>query len=479
MNKEQQQVVPSFRNGKQPNVSRRTEVQRLRDYTDGRDENNLCEFPLAALTDQIPDGQKTLEFSDTIQDRKTGQVVERRVCITGSDRYGLPRPKDEDVLLALLQLTRLANNFQNAEFYFTKHEIIAILGWDNRGWAYDRIEESLHRWKGVSIHYQNAWRDNANGSWRSSEAVGVVEYFRLTDGRRRRQQHQNRSRLIWNKLFFESFQAGYLKKLDFAVYRNLDRPAAKRAYRFLDKRFFHTTEWEFDLRTFACDKIGLSREYDTGQLKARLKPALRELQTIGFIQPPRYRKQCPGVWKIGISKQHKTAVAKRPDTNDLAEQLIARGVSAPMARRLVQEHSADEIRMRIDTFDALITAGDGRVGKNPAGFLVASIRDEYTAVTQPPGRNAKSRRREAALQATARVSKSRPEQIDIARLEKWLDTLDPAARQSFEERALAAASEFQRTTLARLKSDGSLLWRAVWAQLLSAAAEREGIASNF
>ena len=158
----------------------------LRAFVDGRDENNLAEFPIAALADSVPKGQKTLEFEDIFKDWSTGKEIVRRVCVTGNDKFGLPTAKDEDVLLALLQLTKLANNFSVPEVSFSKHQVIEILGWENRGWAYDRIEESLHRWKGVSIHYWNAWRDNARKAWCDSAAIGVIDYFSFSDGRRRK-----------------------------------------------------------------------------------------------------------------------------------------------------------------------------------------------------------------------------------------------------------------------------------------------------
>ena len=46
----------------------------------GRDEMNLAEFPIAALTDYVPRGQNTIRFSDGV-----GSLL-----ITGSDAYGLP-----------------------------------------------------------------------------------------------------------------------------------------------------------------------------------------------------------------------------------------------------------------------------------------------------------------------------------------------------------------------------------------------------
>jgi hypothetical protein len=63
----------------------------------GRDEMNLCEFPIATLTDYPPEGVKTLVFED-----RQGTLT-----VVGSDDYGLPTAPDSDVIVGLIQLTKL------------------------------------------------------------------------------------------------------------------------------------------------------------------------------------------------------------------------------------------------------------------------------------------------------------------------------------------------------------------------------------
>lgn len=345
------------------------------EFRNGTDENNLAEFPLSVLTDKVPNGLKTLEFVDTLKDWASGQIITRRVCITGSDKFGLPTPKDEDVLLALIQLTKIINSFTSPEIYFIKRQLIELLGWQNRGWAYDRIEESLLRWKGVSIFYKSAWRDNARGKWCDTEALGVIDYVKLTDSRRKPTDgDDHRSRIIWNKVLFDSFKSGYLKRLDYQTYRSLERPAARRAYRFLDKRFFHEPTWEFELRSFACEKIGLSRNYDTGQLKQRLQPALGELERIGFIAPVQYRKQRPKVWQIAISKAEVQEAPPQPvAASKLVEELVRRGVSPEGAASLTDAYSESRIRDKLPYFDWLVARKDKRVSESPPGWLRTAI----------------------------------------------------------------------------------------------------------
>jgi hypothetical protein len=345
---------------------------------DARDEMNLAEFPLAVLGDRVPAGLKTIEFSDEYKDWKTGRAVERRVCITGSDKYGLPSSKDEDVLLALLQITRIKNDFSDAEVAFTKRELLEILGWKKTGWAYRRVEESLHRWKDVSVHYFNAWRDNGRKVWGDSEANGVIEYVRFVGGPSRSPRpgapnDDSQSKFIWNRPFFE--------RLDFNVYRRLKRPAARRAYRFLDKRFWYRAEWRFPLRTFACEKIGLSRDYDTGQLKERLQPTLNELEAVGVIESATYSKQRRGEWIIEVQQKRATPTEKSDHLpmSDACAVLVARGVSLRVAKTLAKHFAIERISRNVTLFDRLVGSHDPSISKNPPGFLVTAIREDIVS----------------------------------------------------------------------------------------------------
>src|SRR6201999_1299601 len=80
----------------------------------------------------------------------------------------------------------------------------------------------------------------------------------------------------WNEVIFESFQSGNLKQLDLEFYLRLRLPTTKRMFRFLDKRFYRRARLDFDLRTLACEHIGMSRSYAPTELKRRLQTAPRE-----------------------------------------------------------------------------------------------------------------------------------------------------------------------------------------------------------
>jgi hypothetical protein len=370
-----------------------------------KDELNLAEFPIAALTDRVPHGQTTMVFEDRLERRDRPPIV-RRLTITGTHKHGLPTSLDDEVLVGLIQLTKRRSNFTDQRVQFSRYELIELLGWPQSGQSYRRIEEALHRWVGVVLMYENAWWDNAAKSW-VDEQFHVLDNVTLYDRERWRTSVRSSksgkgdkvgsridkpplplSSFRWNEVIFQSFQSGNLKQLDLEFYLKLRLPTTKRMYRFLDKRFYRRSRLDFDLRTLACEHIGLSRTYAPTELKRRLKPALEELEQLGFLEPlspeERYSYVRRGCWRIMFIRGCCTTTEPQDPTTqresqpaELIEALKARGVTRKIAQELVDIHPPSRIRTKLEVFDWLLRNADKRVGKNPAGYLVASIRSDY------------------------------------------------------------------------------------------------------
>ena len=355
------------------------------DLEDGRDELNLAEFPLAAIADRVPDNQKTLVFEDRIFDSGKSEMITRRLTISASDKYGLPTSLDDEVILGLIQLTK-QNRFTERKVNFSRYQLIQILGWRHEGRSYDRLEKSLKRWLGVTLYYDKAWWDKDEQSW-VDENFHILEQVTLYDQERRLKRLRSSnpepplSSFTWNEVVFRSFKSGYLKAIDLSVFRQLEYAAAKRMYRFLDKRFYHKSRWEFDLAEFACEHIGVSRNYDTGQLKRRLQPAIDELESVGFLKSmpvaQRYVKISRGEWRIVFIKKAVPQI-EPPDQNALLiKRLSDRGVTPSVATELVRDFPEELIEMQIEVLDRLQQAKERESIRNPAGYLVKSIREGY------------------------------------------------------------------------------------------------------
>ena len=426
----------------------------------GKDEMNFAEHPIALLTDKVPKGQRSIKFEDTVYDERRKRLVPCKRIIEGSEEYGLPTATDDTVVLALIQLTKLKNDFTRPAIEFTRLELIRLLGWPNEGKSYDRIKLSLLRIKGVNYFYDNAWWDPRQKKW-TTKAFSIIDIVEINDSRAATGQGGLfPSRIVWNEVVFDSFQAGFLRNIDFHLCMTFKHPTALRIYRFLGKRFYVKPDWTFDLKEFAYKHVGLGSSYEGGtQIARKLQPAIEELENAAFLEPlpesERFQKK-GREWSIRFVQKTLALTpampAPSPDAAEpeppLVAELAKRGVSAKKAAELVQKHPAETIQLKIDIFDWLTERKDKRIGRSPAGYLVVSITDDYVA---PEGFAGKAERERQAAEsrqedrATAEEGQRRREKATHdGKVAGYLRTMTPQARAEFEAVTLARADAASR-----------------------------------
>ena len=422
--------------------------------SDGRDEMNLAEYPIALLADRAPKDVKTLVYKDR----------DETLTITGSDLLGLPTALDIDVVIGLLHLTKKKNDFTDRTLSFTRYELLQVLRWSHRGRHYERITESLNRWVGVTLIYKKAWWDNdqktkGNASFHIIDAANIVERSDSPS----RQQQLPLSTIRWGEEFFRSCQANNLKRLDLEVYFSLESSISKQLYRFLDKRFYRKWEWTFDLRTLACEHVGLSRNYPSWKIKQKLDPAIEELTEAGFLRRmgsgERYKKVARGEWTVTFAKcgsrlARSQEQDNQPEATPLERELINRGVTSSTARELVAAYPEERIAAQVEHFDWLKEKHPKKVSGNPGGFLASAIRDDYAPLKgfETKADREKRLQAEEAKQRTEleesrrkRAERTREDELDRRIKDRW-DAMTPSEQASLEAQALADADEETRET---------------------------------
>lgn len=435
----------------------------------GRDELNLAEFPIALLASRPRRDLKTVHFQDRVWDRSRGEWVTRRLVISASDQYGLPTALDDEVILGLIQLSR-EDDFASRRVFFSRYHLLQVLGWRHEGKSYARLETSLKRWLGVTLYYEKAWWDKAAQAW-VDENFHILEQVSLYDRRRclswQGDGEPRLSTFLWSEVVFGSFQAGYLKQIDMELYRRLGSPIAKRLYRLLDKRFYHRPQWEFDLRDLAHEHVGLSRAYDVGQLKRKLRPAIQELESVGFLQAieddRRFTRIGQGKWQVQFARctVRKADPSAKKCVAHVQQKLLERGVNPAVAEHLVASQSSDEIERQIVAFDWLMTADGQGAPRNPAGYLVQSIRDGYApprGFHQPGG----AKRRPA----TRREPGDNQRDELARRVSRYIGNLSESAREELERRAMRAAPSSLTEAYQRSKQEGVPLLSDLYRRLI-------------
>ncbi len=364
-----------------------------------RDEMNLAEFPLTMLSNRADPKIKTLEFKDTIIN-KNGREINREWVITGTDKFGLPTASDDEVLLGLLKLS-VEDQFKNKKVSFTRYELLKILRWPTEGKNYSRLQKALDRLSGVRIKATNAFYDN-EAKAHSTKNFGIIDAYEINDGRENRIKP---SFFIWSDEIFQSFQSGFIKKLDLDFYLDLNSSISKRLYRFLDKNFWYRSKLKINLFTLCHEKIGISRNFKyASSLKQQLEPALEELLKVNFISSVEYLGRgskteivLSGASLLPRSQQQPSTQADLPPVSVLSKPAILvkspadmglsltarvrkcleeRGLKSHQLDKLLKSRTDYHLRkmeLVIKYFDYLMSSNSSLVSTSPVGFLYRAI----------------------------------------------------------------------------------------------------------
>jgi hypothetical protein len=203
-----------------------------------RDEMNLAEYPFAALSHNGP--EKVIENHWDHSHPDTGRIVHATWRVAGDPKLGLPRPADECVYLVRMELTRAADMAQKVQF--SRGDLLRRLGWPDNEQHYNRLKDAFTRLEMVGIVAENCFWDNRVRNYKTV-GFSLIDNFEIVPESKGRKKAGTAglSYFKWNDVIHESMMANYVKclNLDFAL--SLERPLARRIYRYLDKNVTATT----------------------------------------------------------------------------------------------------------------------------------------------------------------------------------------------------------------------------------------------
>jgi len=348
---------------------------------------NLCELPFATLSERTG-GRKMLSFKVDDYDHELGRVVERTLTVKGDPEFGLPTEKDEEIYLGLLKFSSDYNGFSDPEVRFSRSALFELMDWPKSDWAYARLTKGMYRLAGVRLSYQNLWRDNRDKQWRDQGAFAILDSFEFRDSRvvgENASYTEHSSLFRWGSMLFQSFDSGYLKRIDYGLARSLS-PTARRLYRYLDKHFHppHKTRLTLDLARLAYQHLGVSSGIELDKVRKRhIGPAAEELEDAGFLKPtnrPRFEKVRRGVWNATFELNEcgkQDAPAADDPGRHLVDALCRRGVSTAMALTTVAAHKPEALHQAMQAMDE--QAKSGSTIRSADRWLKAALKNGYRA----------------------------------------------------------------------------------------------------
>lgn len=256
----------------------------------GKDEMNLVEFPICRLS---PTKEQSIEIVHEVRDRNTRKLVQRTLFISGSAKYGLPRPIDEQVLLGLSSLTH-QNGASMRRVAFSQYQLLQTIGWSTDGRSYRRLAESFDRLTSVFLKFSNSWWDKGEREYRS-HGFHLIESYELCSGERyskHRSESGRRSQMlssfVWSDVMWKSIGDGYIRSIDMEMFRRIAKGRRRevpiRLYRWLGKQFWPRTRRtvQFDLMRLAEGTLGLAERYPS-QVRRIVERAANVLIDVGFL----------------------------------------------------------------------------------------------------------------------------------------------------------------------------------------------------
>ena len=386
-------------------------LHRLEDLRNGRDEMNLCELPFAALSERAGN-RRMLQFEVEDYDRTSGQTICRSLIVKGDPEFGLPTEKDEEIYLGLLKYSSDFNGFSSPEIFLVRSALFDLMGWPKSDWAYRRLALGMQRLVGVRLSYQNLWRDNRDKQWRDQGAFSILESFRFRDSRLitgNASFSEHSSVFRWSSVLFDSFDSGYLKRVDYGLTRQLS-PTARRLYRYLDKHFHPPRRRviSMDLSRLAYQHIGISKGIALDKVRKRyIAPAAEELVQAGYLVDcdleQRFQSLKRGIWSAHFecTTAANLAIVPVAASSRIVSALCQRGISANLAVQIEQRHSREAVVTAIKALDE--QRRTGTIIRSPDRWISKAI----VAGFQPSGELEKSRLRpERRIFRARRASKS-------------------------------------------------------------------------
>lgn len=249
-----------------------------------KEELNLVEYPLQYLGFKVPPDVKTVEWHGEVA-TSDGKVYKASWIVTGSDKYGLPRYKDRDVLLALLYFWK-QQGFQSQILRISNVlKILELLKWDTSSKGYKELENSINRLVGVTIVATNSFWDNSTKDYLKSTAFHILDSADF-----KKEGHMISLTVKASDKFWESIKNGYLKTTDLDFYLSLETPLAKALYSYLDKKAYKNEDFKIEVMKLASH-LGMSLNQGYKHIKSAIKDVSNLLITKGFLYSYNFEKE--------------------------------------------------------------------------------------------------------------------------------------------------------------------------------------------
>ena len=367
---------------------------------------------------------KTIRFTRVID----GNRVETAVIIEPSASYGLPVTADQDRYLAFQQLLTDRRKEQGAltnPVGFTSASLNVLMGKGDAGKNFDETADWLKRMTLTGIVSEGVVY-LAKRKVRASDTFHVFDRA-VSVGKEMPNGDRATQNYVWLSSWqLENLNSNYVVPLDLDTYRDLTKHIAKALVPLLQVWLYASERQGLFGKRYdeLCEILNIRHQTAVSKIRQQLQPSLDELVQYGYLKrwaisqigeqgrTKRYKVVFYHGTKFYRDRRRGAALNPREDLivassdeppdierpQELVDDLIMRGVSAPQAKKLLSSVAdGQDVRGQMEWIDAVVAADPARI-RNPAGLYVALIRDNVS----PPASFDTSHKRHLREQAAKR-----------------------------------------------------------------------------
>jgi len=279
--------------------------------------------------------------------------------IEGHANNGRPHGTDSDVLLALQTMFFRAGCPLGDRIEVKPTDILRMAGLDVGGRSYVRLREALLRLAGVRWSMvRTSWNETDQRHTGATSVVGIISELRLVDSGGARQPFEHRQlderlpiEVIFSPTFADAIRAGLYQILDAELLARLKQAPARSLYRVIQAhRIQADGSLAAELTVPMKDWVRACGIDETRADNARrvLTLAHEHLQEQGYLKGAAFTGR-------GFSGTVTYQFVSAPQP-ELAELLIARGVTRPVAESLASDHP-ERVEPVLRKIDVALTTG--------------------------------------------------------------------------------------------------------------------------
>ena len=258
-----------------------------------------------------------------------GQLIQRRIEIVPSAKYGYPTTQTQEYWYALQKLWHKSSTREAGRIEFSRRQILV----DILGKAYGKkqvqaLELSIEQLAGTLFRFDYVFYDKVKDEiTKEVRGFSLATDYHFTSKETKSDIVHNKCTVTLHPLVVSNLRSGYFKPILLSVISQLKSDIARLLYRKLDSQFSYYNKYEISTERFFREQVLLGNDYKYPSARKRLlERAIQELinkptSSGAVITSYEFAKTVDGKdWKIIIratkGKQISTPYAGFPDENE-------------------------------------------------------------------------------------------------------------------------------------------------------------------